>query len=215
MSIINSNIQRQPEEFSWLTKDERALRLQKLLNIRPIGPLWVFAFGSLMWNPCFEYDRCEEATFEGWERKFNIWSTVSRGTMEQPGLGLCLEKGRGTCKGLAYRLLPDNEVVDWPTIWNREMNTGVYNAIWADLNLHTGERVKALTFVVDSTHTQYAGQMSIPLMAEIIVDATGSYGRCRDYLASTVKGMAKLGIFDVFLDELLLAVDKQKEHGTD
>ena len=215
MCIINSDVLRQPAKFSRLTKDERATRLQTLLNSRPTGPLWVFAFGSLMWNPCFEYDRCEEATFDGWERKFNIWSTVSRGTKERPGLGLCLEKGQGNCKGLAYRLLPDNEVVDWPTIWNREMNTGIYNAIWADLNLHNGERVEALTFVVDPTHPQYAGEIQIPLMAEIIVGATGNYGRCLDYLVSTVEGMAKLGVIDAYLDELLFAVNKQKQHSTD
>jgi cation transport protein ChaC len=215
MGIINSDIVRQPEKFSRLTKDERALRLQSLLNARPDGPLWVFAFGSLMWNPCFEYDRSEEVTFDGWERKFHIWSTVSRGTKERPGLGLCLEKGQGVCKGIAYQLLPENEPTDWPSIWHREMNTGIYNAIWVDLNLHTGERVKALTFVVDPTHAQYAGEMPVPLMAEIIVGATGKYGRCRDYLASTVEEMAKLGIVDAFLNELLLAVDEQKEHGTD
>ena len=140
-----------------------------------------------MWNPCFEYECCEEATFDGWERKFNIWSMISRGTNERPILGLCLEKGQGHCKGFAHRLLPDNEAVDWPKIWNREMNTGIYNAIWAELNLHNGERVEALTFVVDPTHTHYAGEMSIPLMAEIILGATGNYGRCKDYLAYTVE----------------------------
>ena len=215
MGLNNSDILQPPDSFARLTKDERDLRLQALLNIRPTGPLWVFAFGSLMWNPCFEYDRSEEAILNGWERKFHIWSTVSRGTKERPGLGLCLEKGQGLCKGLAYRLLPENEPTDWPIIWHREMNTGVYNAIWADLNLHTGERVKALTFVVDPTHTQYAGEMRIPLMAEIIMGATGKYGHCRDYLASTVEEMARLGIVDSYLNELLLAVDEQKGHGAD
>jgi cation transport protein ChaC len=126
-----------------------------------------------------------------------------------------LEKGQGVCKGIAYRLLPENESTDWPIIWHREMNTGVYNAIWADLNLGTGERVKALTFVVDRTHTQYSGELPTPLMAEIIMGATGTYGRCRDYLASTVEEMEKLGIVDAYLNKLLLAVDEQKESGTD
>ena len=215
MDLKNSDITPPFKKFVRLTKDDRALRLQTLLNIRPTGPLWVFAFGSLMWNPCFEYDRSEEATFDGWERKFHIWSTVSRGTRERPGLGLCLEKGQGVCKGIAYRLFPENEPTDWPIIWHREMNTGVYNAIWADLNLGTGERVKALTFVVDQTHTQYAGALPIPLMAKIILGATGTYGRCRDYLASTVEEMEKLGIVDAYLNKLLLAVDGQKKSGTD
>jgi cation transport protein ChaC len=192
MGQNNSSISPPPREFSWLTKDERALRLHSLLNTRPTGPLWVFAFG----NGSFISGR--RIT---WHKK-------------KPGLGLCLEKGQWLCKGIAYQLLPENEPTDWPVIWRREMNTGVYNAIWANLNLHTGERVKALTFIVDPTHTQYAGEISIPLMAEIIVGATGKYGHCRDYLASTVEKMAKLGVVDAYLNELLLAVDEQKKHGT-
>ena len=215
MDDQNSHIPWPTEKFSRLTEDERDSRLQTVLNNRPDGPLWIFAFGSLMWNPCFDYDRCEDALFEGWERKFHIWATVSRGTMERPGLGLCLEKGDGACRGLAYRLLPENEDAEWPVIWNREMNTGVYNAIWADLTLQSGEVVKALTFVVDPTHIQYAGRMPIPVMSEVIAGAAGEYGRCRDYLASTVEGMAKLGVVDEYLNSLLTAVDAQMKSNAD
>jgi cation transport protein ChaC len=111
--------------------------------------------------------------------------------------------------------LPENEDAEWPVIWNREMNTGVYNAIWADLTLQSGEVVKALTFVVDPTHSQYAGGMPIPVMSEVIAGATGEYGRCRDYLASTVEEMAKLGVVDEYLNSLLTAVDAQMESNAD
>ena len=95
------------------------------------------------------------------------------------------------------------------------MNTGVYNAIWADLTLQSGEVVKALTFIVDPTHIQYAGRMPIPVMSEVIAGATGEYGRCRDYLASTVEEMAKLGVADEYLNSLLTAVDAQMESNAD
>ena len=207
MDALNSQIPWPKSEFRHLTEDERATRLQALLDNRPNGPFWVFAFGSLMWNPCFEHDRCEEAVLEGWERKFHIWTSVARGTPERPGLGLCLEKAEAECKGLVYQLLPDNEDLDWQKIWDREMVTGIYQAVWTDITLLSGEVVSALTFVVDPTHRQYAGGMDIRIMSEVIAGAAGRYGRCRDYLASTVEEMTKIGVIDTHLSELLLAVD--------
>ena len=198
-----------------LSEDERARRLQELLDNRPDGPSWVFAFGSLMWNPCFEYDRSEQAFLEGWERKFHIWTSLARGTPERPGLGLCLEKGESECKGLVYRLLPEHEEMDWQKLWDREMVSGIYQAVWMDLTLISGEVVSALTFVVDPTHIQYAGGLTIPVMSEIIAGASGRYGRCRDYLASTVEEMAKIGVVDPDLDALLMAVDAHIEQVTD
>lgn len=189
--------------------EERYRRLEVLKQDRPDGPLWVFAFGSLMWNPCFEYDQCETAVFEGWERKFHIWTTIARGTRERPGLGLCIEKGETHCKGLAYRLRAENEEDDWRKLWDREMVSGIYQAIWADMTLENGEVIKALTFVVDTSHRQYAGGMSVPQMSEIIAGAEGKYGLCSDYLRSTVEELKKIGVVDDYLDQLLGAVDER------
>ncbi len=211
MDISSSHIPWPTSQFYHLTDDERQARLQQLLESRPDGPLWVFAFGSLMWNPCFEHDYCEAAYFQGWERKFHIWTSLARGTPERPGLGLCLEQGESDCKGLVYRLLPDNEEEDWSRLWKREMVSGIYKAVWADLTLECGEKVSAVTFVVDPTHPQYAGGMPLPMMSEIIAGAAGQYGKCRDYLASTVEEMAKLGVVDEYLNELLAAVDARCE----
>lgn len=192
------------------SEEERQERLQKVLKERPPGPLWVFAFGSLMWNPCFEFERCETAVFEGWERKFHIWTTIARGTRKRPGLGLCIEKGENSCKGLVYQLLEVNAKDDWQKLWDREMVSGIYQAIWADLTLEGGEIVKALTFVVDRSHRQYAGGMSISEMSKIIAGAAGKYGACSDYLRSTVEELKKIDVEDAYLDSLLSAVEKQQ-----
>lgn len=193
--------------FYFVSEEERNRRLQVIQSSRPAGPMWVFAFGSLMWNPCYEFDRREIANFDGWERKFHIWTTLARGTPESPGLGLCIEQSTTSCKGVAYQLLAENEEEDWLALWDREMVSGIYQAVWAELKLETGEDVKALTFVVDNTHPQYAGGMSVPEMAKIIAGAEGKYGRCSDYLASTVEEMAKIDVADDYLDGLLAAVN--------
>ena len=190
-----------------LSPQERHALLQETRARRPDGPLWVFAFGSLMWNPGFEFDVSDVAILPGWERKFHIWTTIARGTPERPGLGLCLEKGDNNCKGLVYRLLPKNEEKDWQALWYREMNSGIYKTLWTDVRTENHGVVRALTFVVDPDHQQYVGPLPIDVMAEIMVGACGRYGRCRDYLAGTVAEMEKLGVIDLHLKDLLAHVD--------
>ncbi len=206
MDKSNHNEPSYKSPFYFVSEAERQLRLRAIQETRPAEDLWVFAFGSLMWNPCFEFDRREIAIFDGWQRKFNIWTTLARGTPERPGLGLCIEPARASCKGIAYRLLAANEPADWLALWDREMISGIYQALWADLRLESGDTVKALTFVVDKSHPQYAGGMSISEMAEIIAGAAGKYGKCSDYLASTVEEMAKINVVEPYLDQLLTAV---------
>jgi len=193
-----------------LTMEARQQRLDEARATRPNGPLWVFAFGSLMWNPGFDYDKSDVAVLSGWERKFHIWTTVARGTPERPGLGLCLERGPGDCKGLVYQLRPENDDKDWQALWYREMTSGVYQAVWLDVETEKSGPVTALTFVVDPIHRQYVGPLPAEIMAEIIAGASGRYGLCRDYLAGTVEEMAKLGVFDLHLNQLLELVDGRR-----
>jgi glutathione-specific gamma-glutamylcyclotransferase len=193
-----------------LSKKDSQFRLDKTRAGRPDGPLWVFAFGSLMWNPCFEYDRADVAVLPGWERKFHIWTTVARGTPERPGLGLCLEKGNEGCKGIVYQLRAENEDQDWAALWYREMSSGIYQTLWTDVETENSGRVKALAFVVDRDHRQYAGPLPAEMMAEIMAGASGRYGRCRDYLAGTVEEMGKLGVSDPDLLHLLKLVDSRE-----
>jgi len=195
------------QRFIQLTPSERQQRLEQAIASRPEGPLWVFAFGSLMWNPAFEYDLSAAAVLAGWERKFHIWTTTARGTPENPGLGLCLEKGSGECRGIVYRLRSQNEARDWQALWDREMNSGVYRARWLGLQTENLGAITALTFTVDPAHRQYAGAMPIEDMAAIMAGARGKYGRCRDYLAETIREMSHLGVSDPHLSALLDLVD--------
>jgi len=201
-------------EYRELTPEERQHILDETRASRPDGPLWVFAFGSLMWNPGFEYEVSDVAVLAGWERKFHIWTTVARGTPERPGLGLCLEKGEGECKGIVYQLCSENEDKDWEALWYREMNSGIYKTLWADLETENFGRIKALVFVVDPEHRQYAGQLPLDVMAEIMAGACGRYGRCRDYLAGTIDEMKKLGVVDLELIDLLEFVDLKEAEQT-
>lgn len=187
----------------------RECRDRILAEMPANGEIWVFGFGSLMWNPCFSHTACQPATLSGYQRKFHIWTAKARGTPDLPGLGLCLEPvAEGECRGMAYRLDPASLSRDLEALWQREMTTGIYSPIWHPLQLATGTEIEAITFVVNSDNRQYAGAMPVAQMAVAIARAHGEYGSCRDYLAQTIDGMASLEVYDHELDELLRQVDE-------
>ena len=164
---------------------------------------WIFGFGSLMWRPGLDVIDRQPATLFGYERKFEIWSTVGRGTPENPGLGCCLVPGIGTCRGIAYALNMLTLEADLDYLWKREMGSGVYLPTWVDLSLDNGLKKKALTFVIRKGHVQHTGPMPAAHMAKIIGQAAGENGKCSDYLINTLAEMRRLGECDALLEEVM------------
>lgn len=190
-----------------LTPQERTLDLARLMDRRQTDDLWVFAYGSLIWKPCFSCDAMLPATLDGYRRAFNFWSVMARGTPDRPGLGLGLglEAG-GRCQGVAYRLDPATLTQDLHAIWQREMHNDVYRSCWLPLQTPAGAKT-AIGFITNTEHAQYAGGLTDTEMARVISDAHGDNGPCRDYLAETVAALATHDIEDVWLSTLLALVD--------
>ena len=188
--------------FAPLSAEARAASLMQALAGSPEGDaVWLFAYGSLMWDPCFAVAERRSATLDGFRRGFNVWTALARGTPERPGLGLGLEPGDGRCRGIAWRLDPDRVREGLEAIWRREMHTAIYRPHW--LNVGTGDGdITALTFVVDPAHPQFAGGLPPGHAADLIAAAAGKYGSCRDYLADAVAALAALGIDDPDLTTL-------------
>jgi len=194
--------------FVHMSPEEKQQSLLETRAERPSDePMWVFGFGSLMWNPCFDYDIKTAAVLKGYDRKFHIWTTRARGTPNNPGLGLCLEDCAGACRGVAFRLVEGDVEAAWERLWEREMVSGIYRPVWVSLESEDHDRIVALTFVVNREHPHYAGPMPSERMADIMAGAKGSYGLCRDYLAGTIEEMRKLDVSDSDLEELLSRVD--------
>ena len=190
-----------------LSTEERRRSLKRALAEAPAGePLRVFAYGSLIWNPCFAFEEAATATLDGFRRAFNFWTVQTRGTPEAPGLGLGLEPG-GSCRGVLYRISEADRAQALETIWEREMPSAVYSARWLPVR-SCSEIRQALCFVTDPTHAQYAGSLDPEFAAPIIAQACGTRGRCRDYLADAVRALAQHGIPDRVLEELLERVDR-------
>jgi len=201
--------------FVHMSPEEKHQSLLETRAGRPRDePMWVFGFGSLMWNPCFDYDVKTSAVLKGYDRKFHIWTTRARGTPDNPGLGLCLEDCSGACRGVAFRLVEDDVEAAWERLWEREMGSGIYRPVWVSLESENHDRIVALTFVVNRQHPHYAGPMPSERMADIMAGAKGSYGLCRDYLAGTIEEMRKLDVSDSDLEELLSRVDEIEGRST-
>lgn len=191
------------------SREERQRSLAETLRRAPrSGRIRVFAYGSLIWNPCFEAAKSRRATLEGYCRRFSVWSVHSRGTPENPGLGLALERCEGArCEGVLFTLPPGAGAAALEPLWEREMWASIYRPEWVEVG--AGEEIlAALTFVADPGHPQYAGILPAEAEAALIASASGKFGSCRDYLALTVGALKDAGLADPGLDALLGAVDR-------
>ena len=161
------------------------------------GDLWVFAYGSLMWRPGFDFVERVPARVIGAHRSLCVLSYRHRGTPERPGLVLGLDRG-GTCRGIAYRVAESRRAATIAYLREREQVTKVYResmrAVWL-----TGEperQVQALCYMVDRAHPQYAGRMSLDEQLHHVRQGHGHSGANRDYVISTVQELEALGFRD-------------------
>jgi glutathione-specific gamma-glutamylcyclotransferase len=166
---------------------------------------WVFGYGSLMWNPGFAFERCSLARLHGYRRALCIRSWVHRGSPERPGLVLGLDRG-GSCLGVAFEIAPEAIMAVVEYLRARELVTNVYLERSLSVTLADGRRVRALTYVVDRCHVQYAGRMTAQAAAEIVREAVGQSGPNHVYVANTVAHLHDLGIGDPSLEEVMRRV---------
>ena len=184
-----------------LDDEQLSASLAATLAEKPRGAgWWIFAYGSLLWNPLFPVAEARPATLRGLHRRFCLWSLASRGTPEQPGLVLGLERG-GTCRGVALRLPAPLALDELHLLWRREMVVGSYRPRWVRLDAD-GRELIALTFVVRRDHPQYAGRLPVAKQVDVISKARGAFGASADYLERTRVALVAHGIVDPYLEAL-------------
>ncbi|QKJ86964.1 Gamma-glutamylcyclotransferase [Paramixta manurensis] len=188
------------------TGEQRAASLAATLACRPDNsPVWIFGYGSLMWNPVFEAEEIAAATLNGWHRAFCLRLTAGRGTASQPGRMLALKQG-GKTSGLAF-CLPEARLHDeLELLWKREMVTGCYLPTWCDLLLDDGRKVTALVFVMDPRHPLYEADTCVTTIAPLIARASGPLGTNAQYLFSLEQELVKRGMDDECLRDLVQQV---------
>lgn len=168
---------------------------------------WVFGYGSLMWNPGFEYTERAAAHLHGFRRSLCVRSWVHRGTQEAPGLVLGLDRS-GSCRGIAFRVSPDNADAVLGYLRERELVTHVYLERIMPVSLADGRKVKAVTYVVDRSHVQYAGALDILDAAAVVHRSHGQSGPNDAYVLNTVAHLREMGIRDQWLEQVVGEVER-------
>jgi cation transport protein ChaC len=172
------------------------------------GDLWVFGYGSLMWRPGFNYVERVEARLLGAHRALCVYSFVHRGTPERPGLVLGLDHG-GACRGIAFRVAAAERGRTVDYLRAREQVTMVYREtvrrVW--LANDPARCVSALCYMVDRSHAQYAGRLTLEQQLHLVRDGHGQSGANRDYVIEAVSALEALGIRE---SELHLLAERLK-----
>ena len=166
------------------------------------GRYWVFGYGSLIWNPGFDYVEARPALLRGAHRRLCIYSHHYRGTVEKPGLVYGLAPG-GACRGMAYAVAPDRFVAVRDYLREREQVTMVYLEAERPIVLPGGESGRALTYMVDTAHEQYAGKLAIEAQWALVREAVGQAGANLDYVRNTARHLVELGIRDREVEALM------------
>ncbi|RWM11578.1 MAG: gamma-glutamylcyclotransferase [Mesorhizobium sp.] len=183
-------------EWTQLSDDDfRALAL-RLSGEADEGPLWVFAYGSLIWKPAFESIEQRRASAYGWHRSFCLDLMRWRGSAAQPGLMMALERG-GRCDGVIYRLPEGEKPAQIERLLRREIDDheAVSSVRWVPVRTTQGS-LRALGFWVGVTGKGTSLRQPLEKVAWVLARACGHVGSGAEYLYNTVSHLETFGIHD-------------------
>ena len=193
-----------PKDMLW-TQAQIDESLDKTMANRPNTALssdvWVFAYGSLMWNPVSRFEERDIATVEGYHRSFCIRIIAGRATPERPGRMLALEPG-GTTEGVVLRIPQDRLNEELRILWIREMVTGAYTPTWAPFTTREGKTGHAIAFVANPAQVQYEANTQPATIAPLIANASGSMGTNAEYVFKLQCALADCNMKDGYIDAL-------------
>ena len=170
--------------------------------VPPSDEFWVFGYGSLLWKQGFPFAESQRARLRGYTRSLCIYSYRHRGTPERPGLVMGLQPG-GTCDGLAFRVEEAHREATIAYLRDRELSLNVYlERVLAVELVDQGREVRCMTFVVDPTHRQFAGELSVDDAVERVRGASGGGGPNDEYVINTVQHLGEMNIRDHKLEEI-------------
>ncbi len=191
--------------------EELAESLRCFLLTRPDrGPVWLFAYGSLMWKPELPVAEQRVGTLHGWHRRFCMWQWRHRGTREKPNLMLALDRG-GSCQGVVQRLSSRGLRDQLAQLWKREMIGRGYHARWVNVATAAGP-VRAIAFVIRHDGPRYAGRLPDEEVADRMACACGYAGSAAEYLLNTWQTAERIGVRDRYLHRMQALV-AQRLHG--
>jgi cation transport protein ChaC len=191
--------------WTFISEEEREASRRQILSRHPEGEdLWVFGYGSLMWNPALHVTESRRAAVTGWTRSFCLQLIIGRAMPDRPGLMLAIEEGEGLT-GVVHRIDRDAIEAETSVLWMREMLSGAYIPAWLECETPDGI-VQAITFVINKAHDRYSGPVPIEEQARLIATAEGQAGNNRDYLYRCRGELQRMGVEDPYVEALFSAV---------
>lgn len=170
-------------------------------KFKPQDGLWIFGYASLMWKPEFPFLEAQTALVRGYHRALCVWSTQYRGTPEEPGLVMGLDRG-GSCKGRAFLLARNDVPQVMEYLHEREMGTECYAPKFLNATLQDGRKTQVYAYIMRRDHDQYTGKLSIDESVEIVLKGVGPMGTSLEYLESTLEHLDEMGIVEGPLHEI-------------
>lgn len=167
------------------------------------GEVWIFAYGSLIWNPEFDFTEERLGTVTGWHRSFCLgWVRIYRGTPERPGIMLAMDRG-GSCRGVVFRLPPDAVDKNLGLLLRREMpikraTFPANPARWVTVRTDRGS-LRALAFPISRQSDAYLPGLATEIIVKALATAAGERGSMAEYLYSTITHLEQRGIHDRYL----------------
>ena len=197
---------KEADSIRTMSSQELSASFQGMLKGRNLeNGVWVFGYGSLMWNPDFKFAEKITGVVSGFHRRLCLKSTVYRGTPDYHGLVFGLDQG-DSCQGMAFRITPEHLETELQIVWEREMFAETYIPTW--VSVQTKQRnVSAITFVINPEHEHYVPDLALEDVAQRVVRAEGKCGTCHDYVQNTVKCLHQLGLRDPVLEQLLTLIE--------
>jgi glutathione-specific gamma-glutamylcyclotransferase len=191
-----------PADWRWTEAAIEASRRALLGQLDGTRDLWVYSYGSLMWDPAFHFAEVRRADLHGFQRRFTYRTLMGRGTPQQPALMLSLEARPGCCQGLAFRIGAEQADTESALLWRREMLRGGYIPRLLPMDTPQGA-VDAVVFTANPQHADHVGELPLEQTAAIIGSACGVIGSNRSYLEQLATQLHLLGIPDDYIDELM------------
>lgn len=199
--LLRKTFRKKHPEARVLSDAEQEASLRELLDGHPRNAdVWLFGYGSLVWNPIVHFEERLVARLHGYHRSFCLWSYVNRGSLQKPGLVLGLDRG-GSCCGVAFRIAGRHAADELRLLWRREMVLGSYSPRWAKVDAGR-ETLQAIAFFVRRDHPNYAGKLPLETVVKTLISARGQLGTPAEYLLETVRGLNRHGVRDAYLLEL-------------
>jgi cation transport protein ChaC len=191
----------------WRLPDEaiEASRLALLGDHKGGEDLWIYCYGSLMWDPGFHFTEVRLADAHGYQRRFTLKIDLGRGSRDHPALMLSLEQQEGCCRGLAFRIAADTVHAESAILWRREMLRGGYSPAMVPMTTPQGP-ITALAFVSNTAHPSYVGELPFAETAATIASGKGILGTNREYLVQLAMQLEALDIHDPYVAQLHVSI---------